>query len=467
MRELQRKEDEERKKREEDERYAKMTKFLVIDVDDPEAMSAALEADWTYVRVEEVTHDEDEIMKIKKILLKRYVAITDVFQYYSGGSVSGSLDSMNLNEWKSALSALPHGLYQFQHELSDITRIFQESTAARDADDDANSLSRFEFMEALLRFAVYKWGGQRRPGMGDPLSPSAALNRLIEDYVLPVAAKIGASDVRELLASRPMQELYNKVLPALKKVFTKYAAADTREFVGSNAPHRDDSSLNFAEFCTVLLDAGRTWHPRECCCATATRDSSHDLHLVLALVPPSSQRRASPSEELRGVIDRHGTVRKYSCCTPCSSGTPCATAVAHAATWHVCSVGLQEARQCFSSVQRDAIGQFSPRVADAAEKEAEEMGKAPGEKDEDATQELSFSEFYEALARVAGEKWEGSKIEMTLEEKARRAIHMVVSLVADDDDKRGSTRGSARSSAAGGAGGPAGSESMAGKSGLV
>lgn len=65
-------------------------KMLVVDMDDPDELAHALGQDWQWVRVHLFTHDSDEIMEIKKLLLEHFVELSDIFKHFAGGSASGS-----------------------------------------------------------------------------------------------------------------------------------------------------------------------------------------------------------------------------------------------------------------------------------------------------------------------------------------------------------------------------------------
>lgn len=319
-------------------------KLLSGDTSDPVAMEEALGKDWGYVRLDVMNATLAEARAVKRYLLEQYAAMSDVFRTYAGASDDGDLNSMQLDEWMHCCRAM--GLLAVVSKES-AEAIFIRANAGRDeqaAALDAQSMTRFEFMEALLLAAKVTYGTWRHSD-GRRFSPAEMCAQLFKRHVQPLAARLGVGEVRSSLQSEVLQSFLLYLQPKLLRVYTFYAAIDDEEAlaeVDQGRVPRHRSLMNLKELAVCLEHAG------------------------FMIAPNHGQRKVKAKEFVPRVAD-HRLLRLTK---------P--------------GVALPAVRKAFAAVQRDDDGAASAGLVDAVE---------------DSQQHLVFGEFLECVARLATERW--------------------------------------------------------------
>uniref|UniRef100_A0A7S1GBQ0 Uncharacterized protein n=1 Tax=Bicosoecida sp. CB-2014 TaxID=1486930 RepID=A0A7S1GBQ0_9STRA len=220
-----------------------MAKLLATDLDNPAALEEALTRDWTHVRVERITENPDEIGNIKKLLLQNFVAISDIYRVYSAFHPGSSAVAMCKQEFNHVVIVC-----QIAHSLKDrgaLEKIFVEANGDRNDDpsDSTRFLTRFEFMEALLLLAWWKFSGPPAN-----LTPSKCVEKLLDKHILPRAAKMAMGTVRKTLASEPVVKHITACAKKLRAAFDHYKSLD------SDSSPESMFSINFTEFIEMLKD---------------------------------------------------------------------------------------------------------------------------------------------------------------------------------------------------------------------
>mmetsp|Transcript_13658 Transcript_13658/g.47623 ORF Transcript_13658/g.47623 Transcript_13658/m.47623 type:complete len:603 (-) Transcript_13658:168-1976(-) len=208
-------------------------KLLVVDLDDPESVARALSGDWQHVRVGLLTRSPEEEEEVKKLYLKHFVIISDVFKHFAGGSADGGTDEISALEFLQFALSLPGKICELARDANDIKKIFRASTTGRgEEDDNPDSLSRFEFMEALLRMALWKFGTP--PGalrVAGRMNAYGALATLLEEYVLPGAKEVGVGNFREAMKDPGVRAAFARKMGVLRAVFDTYCRGDEEDLL--------------------------------------------------------------------------------------------------------------------------------------------------------------------------------------------------------------------------------------------
>lgn len=133
-------------------------KLMVVDLEDPESVERALAGEWTHVRIDQLCRSEGEKEGVKRLFLEHFVVISDIFKHFAGGSADGGTDEISSLEFLQFALSLPGGMCELARDAGQISQIFGDSNAGRasDVDDNENALTRFEFMEALLRMGTFQ-----------------------------------------------------------------------------------------------------------------------------------------------------------------------------------------------------------------------------------------------------------------------------------------------------------------------
>lgn len=244
-------------------RLDQLEKLLVSDLSNAAAMERAMEADWTFVRIRKLTTDEAEINHVKTLLLKHYVGISELYKVFAGASDLGSSSELSLTEFTRLMCSLPGGVFTFANDAKVIERVFRVSNVERCRDTKEESLTRFEFVEALLLLAVVRFGAaapfgisvRKRKGSEVKRSVPEALEVLLSGYLMPALRNMGAGASREALMSEEVRYMLSTLLPKLRRVFTAYSKkADG----GDGDPDRSDvrnGTMRLPEFLQLLRDA--------------------------------------------------------------------------------------------------------------------------------------------------------------------------------------------------------------------
>lgn len=317
--------------------------------DNPEALAQAIKSNWEHIRLSLVTDDAEEQEKLKRAILENYEAISDIFKHFSGSGATSRTDVMSETEWRRCLIAMPSPATSapifdagLDREHAAMLDIFKRANAKRGDGDAVSFMNRWEFCEALLLLAIWKFPTGR--GSNRPCPPSEAFDRLLKSHLLPAAGKLSVGVVRKAMKSRSVKAVLSKSLMPLREVFLRYCRLDASE---------DDSShtMNLKEYLSLLDGAGLF-------------------------------TRRSPNPR-RGAAGKSGRVEKE--------------APPHHFTRAM-------ARVIFDGVQNEPPSEEQMNKVADEDTDEEEGLEGLGKDADDATQ-MVLSEFIEALARVSLAKW--------------------------------------------------------------
>jgi hypothetical protein len=215
----------ERREKEVQEQMVTLGRLLVSDVEDPDAAESNFLYDFSNIRVKHVTEDAEEGKKIRRILRTNYLAITDLFRHFSGGSSKGATSSMQKQELTHML-VLCQGL-DIIKERPTLEALFAKAREKREGEpSEADSLARYELMEFIVMFANARHGGEVDMRSGQVLGPANALAKYLRERLVVLHTKLNAGPVRAALKEQAVHRFLLPRLPALMKVYQHYASLD-------------------------------------------------------------------------------------------------------------------------------------------------------------------------------------------------------------------------------------------------
>ena len=138
--------------------------------------------------------DEFNLPAVKTALGRNYRSLREIFRWYATAS-TGWPFQIGLN----AFTEFAHDakLKDDEHcQTKDLDTIFISSNVekVKEHDNHLHALTRFEFVEAVVRIAVARYAKSKR--FPDILEASDAVEKLIEADLLPVTPYEGADDFR-------------------------------------------------------------------------------------------------------------------------------------------------------------------------------------------------------------------------------------------------------------------------------
>jgi len=369
---------------------------------------------------------ERELNFTKKIVCQVYPSLIEIFKFYCGFGSGDSTATMSNSEFTHFVRGV--GLFAAgdHRVLSDIfyevnrEDLGGEDTAQKQSNPD-DELLRFEFIESLVRLAMNKynireegvkrdlnpWGGGIKTfkpgkiGVEDWLVDrneydvmSAATAWLFREHILPkVDSQLELNPLREGLREDKVQACFQQHIRSLERVYQYYATRgreaqreSTRKLHGEEhwrlatfaveyGGGQDRPTMNLYEFGELMRDSGLAGGKKQ-------KD------------PSDTADEAPPKNMLdnlfKSPFDEHGR--------PKQKGK---------GTFVVNELTAQEARACFAGAQADTDSR------------------------PDELNEMVFSEFIEALARVALAKWEDPRIQF--KDKVLLAVESVSRLEKEVD----------------------------------
>jgi len=330
-----------------------LSRMLVSDVEDPDLIDNNFIYDMSNIRIDSVTHSEELQRTIKRILKQHYVAILDLFRHFSGGSSKGSIASVQKNELVHLLSSAK--AFDMIKERPMLDSSFAKANAGRDSgdnnianDNDENSLARYEFLEFLVLFANEKLGREVDMRSGQVNGPANALNKIMNEYLIPLHTKLNSGPVRAALKEPSIHQFLLPRLPQLMKVYQYYASLD-----GQDAPPPPSGKKLAAKKKASLMDLDE---------------------FILLL-------------EHSGLLDDVSIMK-----TNAKEASAAQLKNAKA------SLTAQEVRETFSGVMRDESAPTSGEGGGGKDDDSKE-------EEEEDEEELTFGEFLEAIGRIAIAKW--------------------------------------------------------------
>lgn len=238
-------------RREEEARQASalqaMGRLLDVDMDDKRAVEESLSADWGNVRVDSVADDADDVRATKLVVLQNFAMINDLYRHFCGNSRRGDTSSMQLQEFEHLV--VLSGAVDVMRERKVVPAVFKQVNAGRGAGEgalDDKSMSRFEFIEALLLVARHR-RKDKRTGLSPPCHE--CLEEMIDECLRPVHERLGSGEVRAALRSKVLRRWLLGKHEALRRVFDFYCRQGSR-----NGLFAEASVLMDEEEFTLCLD---------------------------------------------------------------------------------------------------------------------------------------------------------------------------------------------------------------------
>jgi hypothetical protein len=227
-----------------------MAEILDVDMDDPKAVEASLSADWQYVRIETVSDSPDDTRETKLALLRFFPTLNDLYRHFCGNSMRGDSSSMQMQEFEHLLAVT--GSLDVVREHKAVDAIFKQVNAGRKGVAEAlgeDSMSRFEFIEAMLLIAKHR-SRDRRSGLSPPCAE--CMHSLGSECLTPYWEKMGSGPVRRALKSRVVKKWMLHSHEGLRRVFDWYCKRGSRNSLFAQAKVLMDEE----EFIMTLEHAG-------------------------------------------------------------------------------------------------------------------------------------------------------------------------------------------------------------------
>uniref|UniRef100_A0A6U4ISI2 Uncharacterized protein n=1 Tax=Phaeomonas parva TaxID=124430 RepID=A0A6U4ISI2_9STRA len=235
---------------------------------DRDTIQEALESDINLTKLEamKVVEDHDEIFDLIDMLVDKYQHVVGIFRYIAGKDPHSDPFGLLFDEFMEFCRDA--GFVEGDGDTTWLTDLWRVTNVELEEEqgNDAEALSRFEFLEVLVRMAKKRYGHVYEGAypMGNaPLAPAAyCLEKLYEDYLVPFATRksIGELDVfrRTHLytpaCSRALQH-HSKRLHRLYKDFSKHPS-----------PYqRGELALGLQDFLKILFEgevAPHTWQAK-------------------------------------------------------------------------------------------------------------------------------------------------------------------------------------------------------------
>jgi hypothetical protein len=203
---------------------------------------AAVDAEWAFVRVDSLTLNADDALKLKAVIACYWADLSLIFDRYAstssgdtgvGSKASGAAEVAGLqcSEWLHLAGVMD---LTSVLSLEALAKVFAAANDHRvggaSVGDDNNALllNHFEFLEALILSAHSMYGGIRDIVTGH-LGCASAFTLFLFRHVAPLANWLRLGAFQEALHDSTLHLWMQPRLGALRAVFAFYSAADVRE----------------------------------------------------------------------------------------------------------------------------------------------------------------------------------------------------------------------------------------------
>eukprot|EP00947_MAST-08B_sp_MAST-8B-sp1_P003179 g3179.t1 len=202
-------------------------------LDKPSIIAAALENDLRMFGdgngLKRVERDAGVRERVAEVLRAHYAEIRNIFKYYCTPG-AGHVFSITLNPF-SDMARECNLISEADHDslsMADLDTIFIEATYQHDQRSPrnlANSICRFEFVEAMVRIAKRKYCYHRNGSAEKKMKLDEALFALLDLHILPLAKRVrDGNDFREkIVYFQDVLSVLQKYLVHLKSVFDRFA----------------------------------------------------------------------------------------------------------------------------------------------------------------------------------------------------------------------------------------------------
>eukprot|EP00753_Platysulcus_tardus_P011364 PLAT3286.26.p1 GENE.PLAT3286.26~~PLAT3286.26.p1 ORF type:complete len:1551 (+),score=830.05 PLAT3286.26:89-4654(+) len=206
--------------------------FRTFKLDSPELLKAAFDADWSHAKIDRVVKREDELEQVRLALFENYALLKDIFKFYAAQEARTEVDAFSIG-WNSFTGLMSHcGVVDDRTcAAKDLDMVFWATNVSRDGRRNTRSLSRYRFLEALVRLAERKFVES-----GQTAHAAEALLMLLELHILPNASHKDCDAFRfHSLYTEGADRVLRRRLPALRTMFLKtyeqYARPSTDPFL--------------------------------------------------------------------------------------------------------------------------------------------------------------------------------------------------------------------------------------------
>lgn len=382
----------------------KLSRLLQSDVEDPEVLEKNFLFDWSNVRTNLITSNNDIARRLRRAMWTWYPSICDLFRHFSGGSTKGSVATMQKQELTHMLVLATAMDLVKERKIFD--RLFERSNVGR-ADDkalandnDPNSLSRYELLEFLASFADVKFGQDIDLKSNEPIGAAAAFTKFMTEKMAPLINKLNAGPVRAALKEPSIQKFLLPRLPVLMEVYHAYALLDDEGFKPKRPSHKDGKDKH-GKHHKHGSKHGSEGSSSSGGASTGGGSTGGDPNQV-------KKPNLMNLDEFLILLEHSGLLDDVTVMKATSAKEGATAALKN----NKATLTAQEVRETFSGAQRDND--------DSGIHTAEE--------------ELTFGEFLEAIGRVAIAKWgdsAGLKFVMDPRQLSRQPANPTASMSAD------------------------------------
>lgn len=222
-------------------------------VQTPEQIIAAVEYDWENMKIDRLCAKEIERSRIKQTIIEHFVDLREAFQHYSGFGGGDETHSISFMEFSHFIHDCK--IFSVTTDGSKLQKVFVETNIEKNADLDNpdRALTRFEFIEAIVRCGIYKFNPSFNEGVAPPGTETASkcFKRVLTELVLPRIQQLTAGEVREALHSHEVQAIFYDNIKAMQRVYAKYCTMDSDQSDPNNR-----GTMNLNEFTGLMTDAG-------------------------------------------------------------------------------------------------------------------------------------------------------------------------------------------------------------------
>eukprot|EP00750_Incisomonas_marina_P003139 INCI12859.2.p1 GENE.INCI12859.2~~INCI12859.2.p1 ORF type:complete len:1055 (-),score=149.35 INCI12859.2:331-3495(-) len=215
----------------------------------PGLMRQAFKHDWKMSNIPAFVTDVKEQMQVWKIMKGQYSRLMDIFFYCAGVGMGFSAGEQAMHKWSwmtfsrwVASIGLQEGETALSANDTDIIFITCNVKVNNEEDKPDRFLSRYEFLQAIVRLAMkrYAW----KDGVGIPESVS----KLLDEYVYPHSKHIRSNDDwrRERLYTEGVSNYFLSILRRLRAKYLVLAA-------GGGWADEVGGKLSYAEYKDFIL----------------------------------------------------------------------------------------------------------------------------------------------------------------------------------------------------------------------
>eukprot|EP00941_MAST-03F_sp_MAST-3F-sp1_P000085 g85.t1 len=215
-------------------------------------MATMFEADWMQIakKLSQPPHAVargSDLQDLKNSAARHFKEVLHLFKEFSGFA-AGETSSISFTEFAHFIHRCR--VMDVVAEQATIKRIFKEANFEPVVDNlnPDGAFNRAEFLEALLRCSIVKFGGLRNL---TEVTPTEALESLMQEKLLPYVDS-NFTEAKEALSQPELQALCYDNFDRLQAAFYKYCALDKSQ----DQKAHQLGTMNIGEWHQVLEDAG-------------------------------------------------------------------------------------------------------------------------------------------------------------------------------------------------------------------